>query len=233
MEARVIETYLKAVFNAGEWSTEPVTTGLLAAKLGLAPSSVSEAVRKLTERGLLAHARYGAISLTPEGEHVALGMVRKHRLIETFLVDYLGYSWDEVHDEAETLEHAVSDIFIDRLDARLGHPRVDPHGDPIPAADRAFDDQPDVRLDTLPAGTRIRIDRVSDEDPDLLRQLTESGIAIGQLVMVESAAEPEHVTIRRGDHSLTVPNSTAHIIRVTPITARGLPAGAAGPKPPD
>ena len=232
MEARVIETYLKAVFNAGEWSTEPVTTGSLAAKLGLAPSSVSEAVRKLTERGLLAHARYGAISLTPEGQQVALGMVRKHRLIETFLVDYLGYGWDEVHDEAEVLEHAVSDTFIERLDVRLGHPRVDPHGDPIPAADGPFVDQPDVRLDTLPAGTRIRIDRVSDEDPNLLRQLTDSGIAIGQLVTVESTDEPEHVAIRRGDDLMTVPNTTAHVIRVTPITARGFPAVIVG-TPPD
>lgn len=232
MEARVIETYLKAVFNAGEWSTEPVTTGSLAAKLGLAPSSVSEAVRKLTERGLLAHARYGAISLTPEGQQVALGMVRKHRLIETFLVDYLGYGWDEVHDEAEVLEHAVSDTFVERLDVRLGHPRVDPHGDPIPAADGPFVDQPDVRLDTLPAGTRIRIDRVSDEDPNLLRQLTDSGIAIGQLVTVESTDEPEHVAIRRGDDLMTVPNTTAHVIRVTPITARGFPAVIVG-TPPD
>lgn len=218
MEARVIETYLKAVFNAGEWSTDPVTVGSLAARLGLAASSVSETVRKLTERGLLAHARYGAITLTPDGERVALGMVRKHRLIETFLVDYLGYGWDEVHDEAEILEHAVSDTFIHRLDAQLGHPCVDPHGDPIPAADRPFADQPDTRLDGIPSKTRIRIDRVSDEDPNLLRQLTESGIAIGELVTVESA-DPEEVTIRRGDAHLTVPNATARLIRVTPITA--------------
>lgn len=216
METRVIETYLKAVFNAGEWSTDLVTVGYLANRLGLAPSSVSETVRKLTERGLLTHARYGAISLTADGERVALGMVRKHRLIETFLVDYLGYGWDEVHDEAEVLEHAVSDMFIDRLDGKLGHPRVDPHGDPIPAADRSLADQPDTRLDGVSAGTQVRIDRVSDEDPELLRQLAESGIAIGDLVTYESA-DSEQVTLRRGDDRLTVPSAAAHIIRVTPV----------------
>lgn len=217
MEARVIETYLKAVFNAGEWSTDLVTVGYLANRLGLAPSSVSETVRKLTERGLLTHARYGAISLTADGERVALGMVRKHRLIETFLVDYLGYGWDEVHDEAEVLEHAVSDTFVDRLDAKLGRPRVDPHGDPIPAADRSLADQPDTRLDGVPAGTQVRIDRVSDEDPELLRQLAESGIAIGEFVTLESA-DSEQVTIRRGDDQLTVPGAAARVIRVTPVT---------------
>lgn len=218
MEARVIETYLKAVFNAGEWSTDLVTVGYLANRLGLAPSSVSETVRKLTERGLLTHARYGAISLTADGERVALGMVRKHRLIETFLVDYLGYGWDEVHDEAEVLEHAVSDMFVDRLDAKLGHPRVDPHGDPIPAADRSLVDQPDTRLDDVPAGSQVRIDRVSDEDPELLRQLAESGIAIGQLVTLESA-DSDQVTIRRGNDQLTVPGAAARVIRVTAVTA--------------
>ena len=217
MEARVIETYLKAVFNAGEWSTDLVTVGYLANRLGLAPSSVSETVRKLTERGLLTHARYGAISLTADGERVALGMVRKHRLIETFLVDYLGYGWDEVHDEAEVLEHAVSDTFVDRLDAKLGRPRVDPHGDPIPAADRSLADQPDTRLDGVSAGTQVRIDRVSDEDPELLRQLAESGIAIGEFVTLESA-DSEQVTIRRGDDQLTVPGAAARVIRVTPVT---------------
>ena len=218
MEARVIETYLKAVFNAGEWSTDLVTVGYLANKLGLAPSSVSETVRKLTERGLLTHARYGAISLTADGERVALGMVRKHRLIETFLVDYLGYGWDEVHDEAEVLEHAVSDAFVDRLDAKLGHPRVDPHGDPIPAADRSLAVQPDTRLDDVATGTQVRIDRVSDEDPELLRQLAESGIAIGQFVTLESA-DPEQVMVRRGEDQLTVPGAAARVIRVTPVTA--------------
>jgi DtxR family Mn-dependent transcriptional regulator len=161
MEPRVVENYLKAVFNAREWSEEPVTVGALAARLGLSPSSVSELVRKLTERGLLSHAPYGAIELTPEGQRIALAIVRKHRLIETFLVDYLDYAWDEVHEEAEILEHAVSDTFIDRLAVRLGEPDHDPHGDPIPRADGTLPDDDQLRLDTVGEGVRARVARIT------------------------------------------------------------------------
>ena len=101
------ENYLKAIWNAAEWSTQPVTVSVLAARLGLAASSVSEAVRKLTARGLVTHAPYSAIALSAEGERIAVAMVRKHRVIETFLVEELGYAWDEVHDEAEVLEHRL------------------------------------------------------------------------------------------------------------------------------
>src|SRR3989337_1297624 len=129
------ETYLKVIWNAGEWIEEPVTVGALAARLGFTPSTVSEAIRKLDRLGLVSHARYGAIELTKEGRLAALAMVRKHRLLETFLVTELGYTWDEVHDEAEILEHACSDRFIDRLANKLGDPTRDPHGDPIPRSD--------------------------------------------------------------------------------------------------
>ncbi|MFT3877191.1 MAG: metal-dependent transcriptional regulator [Propioniciclava sp.] len=188
-ESAVTENYLKAVWNAAEWSERPVTVTVLASRLGLAPSSVSESVRKLTERGLLTHARYGAIELTPEGRRIALAIVRKHRLIETFLVDYLGYGWDEVHDEAEVLEHSVSDLFIDRLDARLGHPDADPHGDPIPAADGHLPAAGYVTLDTVDAGTRVQIVRVADSDPDLLRHLEGLGLTPGAVVEVAGNSE--------------------------------------------
>ena len=125
------ENYLKAIWNAAEWSTQPVTVSVLAARLGLAASSVSEAVRKLTARGLVTHAPYSAIALSAEGERIAVAMVRKHRVIETFLVEELGYAWDEVHDEAEVLEHTISDRLLEGIDARLGRPRFDPHGDAI------------------------------------------------------------------------------------------------------
>jgi DtxR family Mn-dependent transcriptional regulator len=183
-ETQVTENYLKVVWNAREWSDGPVTVGVLATRLGLAPSSVSGAVRKLTERGLLTHAKYGDIELTDDGRRLALATVRKHRLIETFLVEYLGYTWDEVHDEAEILEHAVSDTFADRLAAKLGEPEHDPHGDPIPRADGTFalEDQPS--LDTIEPGCRVRVARVSDEDPDLLRHLAGLGITIGTTLEV-------------------------------------------------
>ena len=112
-----------------------VSTKLLAERLGVSASTASESIRKLAEQGLVHHEKYGAVTLTDRGRHAALAVVRRHRLLETFLVSELGYGWDEVHDEAEILEHAVSDLMLDRIDAKLGHPTRDPHGDPIPAAD--------------------------------------------------------------------------------------------------
>jgi DtxR family Mn-dependent transcriptional regulator len=215
MESRVVENYLKAVFNAREWSEEPVTVGALAARLGLSPSSVSELVRKLTERGLLSHARYGAIELTAEGQRIALAMVRKHRLIETFLVDYLGYTWDEVHEEAEILEHAVSDTFVERLAGRLGEPEHDPHGDPIPRADGTLPDDDQLRLDTVGVGVRARVARVSDSDPELLRQLDQLGITIGTTLTVNRHHEAT-IDVDRNGEPVALGRTVAYAIRVVP-----------------
>ncbi len=219
MESRVVENYLKAVFNAREWSEEPVTVGALAGRLGLSPSSVSELVRKLTERGLLSHARYGAIELTPEGQRIALAMVRKHRLIETFLVDYLGYTWDEVHEEAEILEHAVSDTFIDRLAIRLGEPDHDPHGDPIPRSDGTLPDDDQLRLDTVGVGVRARVARVSDSDPELLRQLDQLGITIGTTLTVSRRHDAAGtIDVEHDGSSIALGLATAFAIRVVPTS---------------
>ena len=131
----VAENYLKAIYGHTEWQSEAMTSSQLAARLGLAPSSITEMVRKLTVQGLVEHSRYGTIVLTPTGRAEALRMVWRHRLIETWLVREFDYTWDEVHDEAEVLEHALSDRLLDAIDARLGFPQADPHGDPIPARD--------------------------------------------------------------------------------------------------
>src|SRR5687768_11696955 len=128
-------------------------------------------VRKLKDQGLVLHKPYSAITLTPEGVRLALSMVRRHRLIETYLVQDLGYSWDEVHDEAEQLEHAVSDTFIERMAARLGNPSRDPHGDPIPSADGTVQVPRAHRLSELDEGHTGLITRISDENPELLRYL--------------------------------------------------------------
>jgi DtxR family Mn-dependent transcriptional regulator len=130
-----IEDYVKVIYSFTEWQDKPITSSQLAQRLGVANSSVSEMVRKLKDQGLVDHKPYSAITLTADGIRLALSMVRRHRLIETYLVQELGYSWDEVHDEAELLEHAVSDTFIERMAGKLGNPLRDPHGDPIPAAD--------------------------------------------------------------------------------------------------
>jgi DtxR family Mn-dependent transcriptional regulator len=171
-----IEDYVKVIYGFTEWQDKPITSSQLAQRLGVANSSVSEMVRKLKDQGLVDHKPYSAITLTLAGVRLALSMVRRHRLIETYLVQELGYSWDEVHDEAELLEHAVSDTFIERMAAKLGDPQRDPHGDPIPTADGAVLMPEAHLLGELDPGHTGRITRISDENPDLLRYLAAENI---------------------------------------------------------
>ncbi|MCI1932084.1 MAG: metal-dependent transcriptional regulator [Ancrocorticia sp.] len=179
------EDYLRAIWKLGEWKEGRINLGDLTRELGLSPSTVSEGVARLTAKGLLRHAPYGGISLTDEGRAQAVRMVRIHRLLETGLVQLFGYSWDEVHDEAETLEHAVSDVFIDRLDAALGYPRKDPHGEVIPAADGTVASAGDsVLLAELGEGRSARIERVSDRDSDVLVYL--EGLGLVPAVHIET-----------------------------------------------
>ncbi len=178
------EDYLKILWKAEERGTGPVTTRDIAAILGVAASSVSGNLRKLDRDELIVHEPYHRIALTERGRRVAVGMVRRHRLIETFLVGQLGYGWHEVHDEAEVLEHAVSDTFLERIDALLGHPVVDPHGDPIPSADGVVPTTPGALIAALPEGSCGTVARVYDDRPELLQYLSERGIAIGGHVRV-------------------------------------------------
>lgn len=178
----VAQDYLKVVWSAQEWSDEPVTTKLLADRLGVGASTVSETVRRLSSQGLLVHARYGAIELTDLGRSHAVAMVRRHRILETYLVSELGYSWDEVHDEAEVLEHVVSDRFVERIAEHLGHPTVDPHGDPIPTSDGRILTRETRLLARLEPGSGGVIVRVNDSDPALLRYLASQQISIGMRV---------------------------------------------------
>lgn len=182
------QNYLKAVWSLREWSSDPVTPSALAAKMGVKLSTVSDAVRKLTDQGLLEHAPYGAVSLTAQGLTHAVAMVRRHRLIESFLVDVLGYRWDQVHEEAETLEHAVSDFMIDRIDEHLGHPIRDPHGDPIPGADGAITQPEAMPLTAWPVGADARVERISDADAELLQFFAEQGIGVGTALSTRSGS---------------------------------------------
>jgi DtxR family Mn-dependent transcriptional regulator len=167
-----IEDYVKVIYSFTEWQDKPITSSQLAQRLGVANSSVSEMVRKLKDQGMVDHKPYSAITLTADGIRLALSMVRRHRLIETYLVQELGYSWDEVHDEAELLEHAVSDTFIERMARKLGNPLRDPHGDPIPAADGTVHMPHAHRMSELDDGHTGRITRISDDNPELLRYLS-------------------------------------------------------------
>ncbi|WAB83797.1 metal-dependent transcriptional regulator [Microcella daejeonensis] len=172
------DDYLKTIYSHTEWQPKPITPGELAVRLGLAPSSVTEMVKKLGAAGLVDHRPYAAIRLTAAGEQRALAMLRRHRLIETWLVAVHGYGWDEVHDEAEVLEHALSDRLLAAIDVQLGHPRRDPHGDLIPAPDGTIERPAAVRLDLAAAGARGRVVRLSDRDPAGLRELERLGIAL-------------------------------------------------------
>lgn len=215
-DTRTVENYLKVIYNASEWSDRPVTISVLAKRLGLAASTVSEVVTRLTEDGLVSHEPYAAVELTEAGRHQALSMVRKHRLIETFLVDYLGYGWDEVHDEAEVLEHAVSDAFIERLAGRLGDPRHDPHGDPIPSAEGVLADEALEALDGVEPGATRRLARVSDDDVTVLRDLRNAGIDIGDEIRIVSNDPATTVVVVEAEGtSLTLPRAAARTIRVS------------------
>ena len=200
------QDYLKVIWTASEWSAQPISSKVLADRLGLAASTVSESVRKLAEQGLIDHVRYGAITLTDAGTAAAVAIVRRHRLIETFLVRELDYGWDEVHDEAEVLEHAVSDLMIGRIDAKLGFPSRDPHGDPIPCPDGTLPLISGQRLVELAAGMGGTITRISDEQPDLLRYFDALGIAPDiELTVLARRDFAGTISVRISGHSPDAP----------------------------
>ena len=187
MDSPAADDYLKTVYTHTEWQDAPITPSQLAAKLGIAPSSVTEMVKKLAAAGLVSHVPYGAVRLTDAGTARALAMVRRHRLIETWLVREFDYAWDEVHDEAEVLEHTISDRLLEGIDARLGRPRFDPHGDAIPDAAGHVAREAFVLLADAPAGHRGRVLRVDDRDPELLRALETAGVGVGRELRVTDA----------------------------------------------
>ncbi len=178
-----VEDYLKAVYEL-ERAGEPAATTGLATRLGVAPASVTGMVRRLAGQGLLTHERYRGVRLTVQGRKAALQTIRRHRVIETYLVKALGYRWDEVHEEAERLEHAASEAFIDRIAAALGEPTVDPHGAPIPSREGAVEELRFRTLAEVPAGAVAEVMHVADEDPSLLRYLADLAITPGCRVRV-------------------------------------------------
>lgn len=216
------EDYLKVIWKADEWAVdgEPggITTNEIAATLGVGASTVSGNLRKLERDGYIDYEPYRRIALSERGRQIAVGMVRRHRLIETYLVERLGYSWDEVHDEAEVLEHAVSDRLLDRFDDELGHPTADPHGDPIPARDGTVVRPVAHRLGEFTAGECGFVVRVSDDEPELLRYLASLDLKVGAHVRVEA----------RRDYagSLSVVRTDAHDTPLDTIELAGTAAAA-------
>ena len=177
------QDYLKAVYVLQSHGQE-VTTSRIAARLGVAAPSVSAMVKKLVADGLARHAPYREVRLTEAGEAAALAVVRRHRLVETYLHDALGLPWDEVHDEAEVLEHSVSERVVDAMDRALGHPSRDPHGDPIPPKRGHHREIRDEPLGKVASGSRVRVERVSDQEPAVLRHLARLRVVPGADVTV-------------------------------------------------
>ena len=180
-----IEDYLKTIWGLTEWEHgQVVSNAAVAERLRVSTSSVSEMVRKLSRQGLVRHEPWGGIELTDEGRREATSVVRRHRLLETFLSRQLGYAWDEVHDEAEVLEHAASELMIARIDRLLGHPYRDPHGDPIPTPEGTVH-RPEARpLAALEPGERGFVARILDDSPELLRWLGENQLGLDAAVVV-------------------------------------------------
>ncbi|HEX9166444.1 MAG TPA: metal-dependent transcriptional regulator [Gemmatimonadales bacterium] len=187
---RSVEDYLKAIYRLS-LDGQPATTSAIAQALLLAPPSVSGMIRRLSEQGLLEHVPYRGVALTTEGRRAAVRMVRRHRIIEAYLVGRLGYSWDSVHDEAERLEHAVSEELIERMAEALGNPAFDPHGDPIPDADGQVTELLYTPLSEMLSGERVEVRRVDTSEPDRLRYLGGIGLVPGAVLTI-AGKEPFH-----------------------------------------
>jgi DtxR family transcriptional regulator, Mn-dependent transcriptional regulator len=178
-----VEDYLKAIYRLSP-EGRTASTSEIAHLLELSAPSVSAMVKRLSELGLLEHVPYKGVQLTEAGRRAALRMVRRHRLIEAYLVQFLAYSWDTVHVEAERLEHAVSDTLVERMAAALGHPAVDPHGDPIPEADGSIHELASTPLAEIAIGETVEIRRVDEREPERLRYLAALGLVPGVRVTV-------------------------------------------------
>jgi DtxR family Mn-dependent transcriptional regulator len=215
-----VQDYLKEIFHFGA-DGGPVSTNELADRLGVAAPSVTAMLKRLAVDGLVEHHRYHGVRLTPAGEMAALRVVRRHRLIETFLRQVVGVPWDEVHDEAEVLEHAISDRLEDRIDGLLGHPTRDCHGDPIPPKRGRHRELIDTPLDQVPPGTQVRVERVSDRDPNVLRTVTSQRIRLGSELLVLGREEPDGPTrVRLGRRHHRLDPAVARAISVTILEDR-------------
>jgi DtxR family Mn-dependent transcriptional regulator len=209
---RSAEDYLKAVYRLSGPGA-PASTNAIAGHLDVAPASVSGMIRRLSERGWLEHVPYKGVVLTAEGRRIALRVLRRHRLIEAYLVGFLGYTWDTVHEEAERLEHAVSDTLVERMARALGDPRVDPHGDPIPDADGRIAETIHVPLSDVPVGEAVTIRRADTGDDNRLRFIAASGLPPGtSITVLDRQPFNGPVTVRSGAIERVVGHEIAAIL---------------------
>jgi DtxR family Mn-dependent transcriptional regulator len=218
------EDYLKVIYHL-ERGGVPAPTSAIAARLGLASGTVTGMVKRLVNRGYVAHVPYNGASLTAAGEVEALRLVRRHRVIEAFLVRRLGYGWDRVHEEAERLEHGVSDELVERMARLLGDPERDPHGAPIPVPGQPFEDPGHPALIDMQAGARAVLRQVPDEDPEALRYLARMALVPGvELVVLERMPFRGPMRIAVGERECYVGAELSAHLRVEPMPETEEPA---------
>jgi DtxR family transcriptional regulator, Mn-dependent transcriptional regulator len=214
MITHAMEDYLKVIFKLeDEGST--VTTQSIAERLQVQSPSVTNMIKRLADLNLVEHRRYKGVMLTITGRRAALEVIRHHRLLELYLADALGYSWDEVHEEADRLEHSISEEFEARIDRALGFPQVDPHGEPIPTAEGEIAEAGGLRLSELEEGAHVRVELVSDTDPEKLRYLGDRGLfPAADLTIVEQMPFDGPVRIRVDETEYVLGRQLAETIRV-------------------
>lgn len=211
-----IQDYLKAIYDLGE---EDVKTQALAEALSVSAASVSGMLKKLHELNLITYEKYRGVSLTPAGRTIALETLRHHRLIETYLSEALGYPWHEVHDEAERLEHVISEAFEARIADALGHPSFDPHGDPIPQPDGTLPESRTLPLTDLVPGQRARLRRITDQRREVLLYLEAEGLTPGAVLEVAARAPlGGPVTLRYGGKELPIAETLAETLHAEVLT---------------
>jgi DtxR family Mn-dependent transcriptional regulator len=215
LRSSAVEDYTKAIYALEEREEQPVSTNALAERLGVTPASASGMVKRLGELGLVIHQPYHGVQLTEAGRRVALEVMRHHRLLELYLVQSLGVPWDRVHEEAEVLEHVLSEELEELIAAKLGNPTHDPHGDPIPTRELTIEEEPTQSLQSLQAGATGRFTRVSDSDPEMLRFLADRGISPGDsFEVIDKQPFGGPLFIRFGDNVHVLGGDLAKAMRV-------------------
>ncbi len=220
MLSAVMEDYVKAIYELQVESDDRVSTSAIAQRLDVTPPTVTSMLESLEERELIDRKKYAGVRLTGDGERVALEIIRHHRLLEAYLTEHLDYSWEEVHEEADRLEHHISEEFEARVAAALDHPQADPHGDPIPNAElERPDERAGATLLEFEELDEVEVLRVRDRDPEVLEYLAERGIEPGTLLRIEEVAPFGMMTLRPTDATDTVslPEAVAVGVRVKPI----------------
>src|SRR5687767_503699 len=241
LPSSTVENYLKAIYTGASRLSDPqrlLPMGQLAGALGVTPGTATTMVKTLAESGLVHYEPYAGVALTAAGEKLAALVLRRHRLIELFLVRVMGYAWDEVHDEAEQLEHVVSDRLIERLDEMLGRPEVDPHGDPIPNSEGLVKQQDAQNLLTCPLRTPVTVSRVIDQDKVFLRFIEQNNLKPGESIEVEERdSASDSVQVRgKDDRRITIGTKAAskllvNVARIVLFVALGGTAFAQDPAP--